>query len=368
MLFDEDFAAGRPYAGATSKFRSSLLPWSNLLCITTQESALAAYSANAGAARSFGVSDDILRSVADSIVPPSSRKGGRPNLTFRPAQGGRGQPGGGAPRAPAAVGQSGGLKNLLRQPIGRPAAEPSSAPAAAAPAGQSPVLTSSRAPASLGGFRIIQRVGAEPVAPDASSSSPQAAAVGKPATASKHTRKSDGSGLKALEAAALGLNEQKPAEADEEPAAAAAIMSSPAAASAAEGGSEKSDSQASNDKSRELLSVLRRPATGSAVDPPPPPPAEEAGRGDADAGQRLLSLIKPKQGKQEGQEAVVLSGNAAGQSLLAALQQQPEPKETQSVAKSGEDTSAAAVAPKKSALVPAAVLKKKSTTTRQVPK
>jgi hypothetical protein len=169
ILFDEDFGSGRPIIGAASKFRGALVPWSSVLCITSDDAIRNfARQIRSGSHAAFGVPESVLKGGAIRSQSSAS-KGGKPAGTPKAAE----------------------VKNGV---VG-----------AKAPQISAPVVVS-KAPETMGSFRIIKRVeSGTPIATAAAAATTEVpTAALKQGKKPKVPRKSDGTGLMALAAAATG--------------------------------------------------------------------------------------------------------------------------------------------------------------------
>lgn len=186
VLFDKEFAGGRPIAGANSKFKSALVPWAACLCTTTVD-----VGTGKVASRGHKHSNDQLARPAQprpvmKPVPISNSPGIKSNKDIE------------------------SLRSMLKRPVHTvtAAAAPVAMAAPIVPLQQGPITVSTKAPESLGGFRIIQRIGG-----DGGVSTEQKAPAPKK---DKVVRKSDGTGFAALAAAATADvsddDESNPAE------------------------------------------------------------------------------------------------------------------------------------------------------------
>lgn len=250
ILFDEDYGSGRPVIGATSKFRGGLVPWSSVLCITSDDAIRNfARQIRSGSHAAFGVPESVIKGGA--IRPQPGSKGGK------------------APSGPAAK-----------------SADAKKGPSSAKQGAPTPVVVS-KAPESLGAFRIIKRVDDGTTASAPTTNVPTAAL--KEGKKSKISRKSDGTGLMALAAAATG---EDVLAADSSASATEAVAVSVPAAQSENAGktllSMLKSSSASGSSSNISASSLK--AEGSnAVAAASSTPTADSGNS---AGKKLLSFIK----------------------------------------------------------------------------
>lgn len=188
--------------GARSKFRSALIPWAACLCTTSVDASTGKVSS---------------RGHKHNNEQASRRQHGQATASSkaRPAP---------LPTGPGAKANKDieGLRSLLKRPVNHaPAATaaptdrqvPSVSEATTQP---DSLMVSTRAPESLGGFRIIHRVGAGGASAPSGEKQPSS-------KKEKQSRKSDGTGFAALAAAATAVEREdetdaKPSSSTEEKA------------------------------------------------------------------------------------------------------------------------------------------------------
>lgn len=318
VLFDKEFASGRPFAGCSSKFKSALIPWAACLCITSVD-------ANADKISSRG--HKLMNEKASR--PPQAAVHSRPTVE-NPSP------------CVKANKDIESLRSLLKRPVNTTvrnapteAVPPSvAANSVEAPPRQGSIVVTSKAPDSLGGFRIIQRFpGGEE----------------KPAPApkkEKKVRKSDGTGFAALSAAA------KSGDSDEDNGTSSAAQVEEEIPLKSEKKEKFPDEVSSKSKpnTQKLLAVFKSSGSCDEITSPArntDDPVPVTKKDNANALKSLLSILKPGES---------LSGVAVASSIKDSSEFAPL---TEEVIPSDPETH---VFPRKKApskMVPASVLLKK---------
>ena len=237
-----------------------------------------AFRAKAAAYSSFGVSEKVMKIFAENSSDASS--GGAP-MSFK-------APGVATAQPPNASDRKLLMKNFLRQPL------PSSQSTGNSSVASDGILTSSRAPESLGNFRIIKRIGGEAKKDQSTSEKPE---IPSGKSGSKISRVSDGSGFKALEAAALGSIDDGSSQVSN--------TNNPV-----------SSDDAARSSGQKLMSILKPPSGGELPPAPPSAAGEKSAVASAGSGisKKLLALIKPQVVDDSHAPASPTSANAVVQS------------------------------------------------------
>lgn len=311
-MFDKEFGAGRPIGGASSKFKSALIPWAACLCLTSTDANVRKVALKghkmANEQQQYNSSQQATSNKPKSAVAPSG-PGKKANKDIE------------------------SLHSILKRPVN--SSEAMSVPQAQAVpqvAGQAPqqgsLLVSSRAPESLGGFRIHHRVGGPAPAEGGAEAAPPSSKK------EKISRKSDGTGFAALAAAAAGDSDDG--------------SSGPTPAqSANKKSSKKAKKVSSVDGAKMLLEALKPTPAAVAVGEEVNSPAPAPKKNDAEALKSLLSILK-----SETKEPTDAATPIASTVEVTAVDAKSAPSAT--------EASPVADAPKKpSKMVPASVLLKK---------